>query len=63
MVLNLEQNQGQDERRGEEQNQNMNRRRNINLSALDDLMGLMSEEEALIAQIMKDNGNSVDLSA
>lgn len=60
---NLEQNQGQDERRGEEQNQNMNRRRNINLSALDDLMGLMSEEEALIAQIMKDNGNSVDLSA
>lgn len=60
---NLEQNQSRDERREEEQNQNMNRRRNINLSALDELMGLMSEEEALVAQIMRDNGNSVDLSA
>ena len=25
--------------------------------------GLMSEEEALVAQIMRDNGNSVDMSA
>ena len=38
-------------------------RRNINMNELDGLTGLMSEEEALVAKIMKDNGNQVDLTA
>lgn len=58
---NLEQNQqGQDEQPdGQQQRQ----RRNLNLDSLDDLAGLMSEEETLVAQIMRDNGNSVDFTA
>lgn len=38
-------------------------RRGINLNNLDELEGLMSEEETLAAKIMRDNGNSVDLTA
>ena len=38
-------------------------RRNINLNSLDDLEGLMSEEESLVARMMSDQGNSVDLTA
>ena len=38
-------------------------RRNINMNQLDGLSGLMTEEETLAAQIMKDNGNSVDFTA
>lgn len=38
-------------------------KRGINLNHPDELEGLMSEEEALAAQIMRDNGNSVDLTA
>lgn len=60
---NLEQGQQEEQKREEEANESYNRRRNINLSSLDELTGLMSEEETLVAQIMKDNGNSVDLSA
>jgi flagellar hook-length control protein FliK len=30
---------------------------------MDELAGVMTEEEALVAQIMRDNGNSVDLTA
>ena len=40
-----------------------NRRRNISIDSLDELSGLMTEEETLVAQIMKDNGNSVDFTA
>lgn len=58
---NLEQNQKREEREGERAQQN--KRRNLNLSSLDELSGLMSEEEALAAQIMRENGNTVDLSA
>ena len=39
------------------------KRRNITIDSLDELSGLMTEEESLVAQIMKDNGNSVDLTA
>ena len=39
------------------------RQRNLNLNELDGLTGLMSEEERLIAQIMKDNGGTVDYTA
>ena len=38
-------------------------RRSLNLSELDGLSGLMTEEEQLVAQIMRDNGNQVDLTA
>ena len=38
-------------------------RRGINLNNLDELEGLMSEEESLVAKIMQENGNSVDLTA
>jgi flagellar hook-length control protein FliK len=30
---------------------------------MDGLSGVLTEEEALVAQIMRDNGNSVDLTA
>ena len=38
-------------------------RRNLNLNDLDGLSGLMSEEERLVAQMMADQGNSVDFKA
>ncbi len=57
--MNEEQQQG--ERAGEEAQGG--RRRNLNVNNLDELQGLMSEEEMLAAQIMKDNGNSVDFTA
>lgn len=38
-------------------------RRNLNLNNLDELSGLMSEEETLVAQMMRDNGGTVDYTA
>lgn len=38
-------------------------RRNLNRSSLDELSGLMSEEEALVARMMRDNGGTVDYTA
>lgn len=46
-----------------QQEQEKASRRGINLNRLDELDGLMSEEESLVAKIMQDNGNSVDLTA
>lgn len=61
---NLEQNQQSDKKQGErQQEQQTIRRRNLNISGLDELSGLMTEEETLAAQIMRDNGNSVDMTA
>ena len=60
---NLEQGQSREFEEGQRQQEQQSRRRNINLSSLDELSSLMTEEEALVAQIMKDNGNSVDLTA
>ncbi len=60
---NLEQNFHKEEKEGERQEEQSMRRRNLNLSSLDELSSVMSEEEALVAQIMRDNGNSVDLTA
>lgn len=60
---NLEQNQqgsAQDEQR---EQASKSPRRNISLNQLDELSGLMSEEEMLVAKIMRDNGNSVDFTA
>jgi flagellar hook-length control protein FliK len=60
---NLEQNAEGQKQQGERNRENSTRRRSISLSSLDELSGVMSEEEALVAQIMRDNGNSVDLTA
>ena len=60
---NLEQGQSREFEEGQRQQEQQSQRRNINLSSLDELSSMMTEEEALVAQIMKDNGNSVDLTA
>lgn len=60
---NLEQNHKREEQEGAYQEELVQKRRNLNVNTLDELSGLMTEEEALVAQIMKDNGNSVDLIA
>lgn len=60
---NLEQNQqgnAQDEQR---EQASKSQRRNISMNQLDEMSGLMSEEEMLVAKIMRDNGNSVDFTA
>lgn len=31
------------------------------MSSMDELAGVMTEEESLVAQMMRDNGNSVDM--
>lgn len=60
---NLEQNQQNPSGEQQETDTNKNSRRNINRNNLDELEGLMSEEENLAAKIMSDNGNNVDLTA
>ncbi len=57
---NLEQNADRDARQGEEQEKAAKRTRRIRLDDLDGLSGMMSEEESLVAQMMADQGNSVD---
>lgn len=58
---NLEENQQNPAK--EQQEEPKPSRRGINLNNLDELEGLMSEEETLAAKIMQENGNSVDLTA
>ena len=60
---NLEQNARQQERETEEQEKSAKRNRRINLNDLDELSGVMTEEESLVAQMMAEQGNSVDFSA
>lgn len=63
---NLEQGQMSQEQQNQQKGENQQddgRRRNLNMSNLDELSGIMTEEEMLVAQMMKDNGNSVDLTA
>ena len=60
---NLEQGQSREFEEGQRQQEQQSQRRNINLSSLDELSSLMTEEEALVAQLLKHNGNSVDLTA
>lgn len=59
---NLEQNHQNPEEQVKAQEETK-KRRNLNLDSLDELSGMMTEEEALVAQIMRDNGNSVDFTA
>lgn len=61
---------GQEEQARQQEEQNTRRsRRSIHLnddggiSGMDGLSGLMSEEEQLVARIMRDNGNNVDFKA
>ncbi len=60
---NLEQNQQSPAQEQQEENARKSSRRNINLNSLEDLEGAMTEEEDLVAKIMTDQGNSVDLTA
>lgn len=60
---NLEQNHQNPEENKEVQEANTSRRRNLSVDSLDELSGVMTEEETLVAQMMKDNGNSVDFTA
>ena len=59
---NLDGQAKQEEQAGEQMEQNQKKaRRSLNLNDLDGLSGLMSEEEELVAKIMRNNGNQVDL--
>lgn len=60
---NLEQNAKQEERQAEEQEKAAKQTRRINLNELDELSGIMTEEESLVAQMMADQGNSIDFTA
>lgn len=61
---NLEENARQEEQTREQMQQSGKQaRRGLNLNELDELSGMMTEEERLVAQIMRDNGNQVDLTA
>ncbi len=60
---NLEEGQqenNQDRANNEEQPK---RTRSINLNSLDELQGLMTEEEELVAKMMRENGNTMDITA
>lgn len=60
---NLEQNSSKEEKQQEQSGSFKSTRKNINMSSLDEMSGIMTEEENLVAQIMHDNGNSVDFMA
>ncbi len=60
---NLEQNQQGTAGEQQEAEARKASRRNINLNNSEELEGMMSEEENLVAKIMLEQGNSVDLSA
>lgn len=60
---NLEQNSKQEEEQARMQEENSRSRRNINMNSLEELAGVLSEEEVLVAQMMRDHGNSVDFTA
>lgn len=59
---NLEQDAKRDEQQAAEQ-EKATKQRKINLNNLDELSGLMSEEEALVAKMMAEQGNSIDFTA
>ena len=60
---NLEENQQNAAREQQEEEAAKNSRRNINLNNLDELEGVMSEEESLAAKMMAEQGNSMDITA
>lgn len=61
---NLEQNAAGEQQQGEQQERGRSQgSRRLMRGELDELSGLMSEEEVLAAQIMKDHGNTMDVTA
>jgi flagellar hook-length control protein FliK len=60
---NLDGNASAQEQGREAHGQETHQRRNLDLNNLDELSGLMSEEETLAATMMRDNGGSVDYTA
>lgn len=60
---NLEQNAKQEQQQAEEQEKTAKQTRRINLNDLSELSGVMTEEENLVAQMMADQGNSIDFTA
>ncbi len=61
---NLEENTREDSRREEQSREQASKRSGrINLNSLDELSGLMSDEDMLIAQMMRDNGGTLDYMA
>lgn len=58
---NLEEKQRNDQR--EENSESFGKRRNLNLADLQDIQGIMSEDENLAVKIMLQNGNTIDYSA
>ncbi|MDD6193467.1 MAG: flagellar hook-length control protein FliK [Lachnospiraceae bacterium] len=60
---NLEEDQHNRQQGEAEQQRENHRTRNINLNNLDELSGLMTEEEELVTKIMRENGNSVNYTA
>lgn len=59
---NLEQD-ANSQKRQEDAQAKTTRHRNINLNGLDELSGLMTDEETLVAKMMAEQGNSVDFTA
>ncbi|MDD6057556.1 MAG: flagellar hook-length control protein FliK [Clostridiales bacterium] len=57
---NLEQDARRDEAQAEEREKAAKATRRLNRNELDELSGLMTEEESLVAQMMAEQGNSVD---
>lgn len=60
---NLEENQQNAAKEQQEQESAKAGRRNLNLNSLDELDGVMSEEESLAAKMMAEQGNSMDITA
>ena len=61
---NLDENSGRDSKNQEQAAEHSAKRSSrINLNSLDDLSGLMTDEEMLIAQMMKDSGGTLDFMA
>ncbi len=60
---NLEQNAKQEERQAQEHEKASKQTRRLRLDDLAELGGIMTEEEALVAQMMAEQGNSVDFTA
>ena len=60
---NLEAGQQNQEQGQEGQNQRPKKMRNLNMNDLDDLRGLMTQEEELVTKMMRDQGNTVNYTA
>jgi flagellar hook-length control protein FliK len=60
---NLEQNAKEDQQQAEEREKAAKQTRNIRLGELDELSGVMTEEEVLVAQMMAEQGNSINFTA